>query len=100
MFDTIKNVTSSNGFDSKIMKKIGTRLLAAVCVFLVPSIINITMSVLNQSNFEASECWVNATKEVMEGTNGDNENSGILDDINKKVEEALQKRRDLDEKFK
>lgn len=97
LFSAIKNVTSNNGFDSKIMKKIGIKLLAAACVFLVPSIINITMSILQQSNFQASDCWVNATEDVM--TDNENSNS-ILDSINKNIENSLLQRRCLDEDFK
>lgn len=98
LFSAIKNVTSNNGFDSKIMKKIGTNLLAAACVFLVPSIINITMSILQESNFQASNCWINATEDVM--TSNDNGNNNILDSINKNIEDSLLQRRCLDEDFK
>lgn len=101
MIDAIKNVTSGGGWDSKIIKKMLVKFTAAVVVFLVPSILNILLNFFDKGNFEAHECWVNATKEIInEKKETDTENSGTLEDIKNNIEEALKKRKCLDDKYK
>ena len=67
VLDISKNVINPDEKDS--MKKIGTRLIAAVIVFLVPTIVNIIMGLVDValgsgagSNYEytLSDCWKNS----------------------------------------
>ena len=67
VLDISKNVINTDEKDS--MKKIGNRLIAAVIVFLVPTIVNIIIGLVDValgsgagSNYEynLSDCWKNA----------------------------------------
>lgn len=67
VLDISKNVINPDEKDS--MKKIGNRLIAAVIVFLVPTIVNIIMGLVDValgsgagSNYEytLSDCWKNS----------------------------------------
>lgn len=100
MITAIKNVTSSKGFDSKLIKNMGIKMLAAVFVFLVPSILNITLSILDQQNFQLSSCWKNATKEVMNMESESQENSNDLNLISNKIEESLLKRNCINKNYR
>lgn len=63
MWDAIRNVISQNGWDQKIIKKLLNRFLAAVCVFLIPSILNFVLGILGENGFEVGTCWQEATDE-------------------------------------
>jgi TATA-binding protein-associated factor len=60
MVDAIKNVTSKDGFDKKLMNKMVTRLLAAIIVFFVPTLTNIVFAMLGEQNIQLSQCWKEA----------------------------------------
>lgn len=63
MWDALRNVISQNGWDKKIIKRILNRFIAAVCVFLIPSILNFALGILGENGFEVGTCWVEATDE-------------------------------------
>ena len=67
VLDVSKNVINPDEKDS--MKKIGNRMIAAVVVFLIPTIVNIIMGLVDValgsgagSNYEynLSDCWKNS----------------------------------------
>lgn len=66
VLDVSKNVINAEEKDS--MKKIGTRLIAAVIVFLVPTIVNIIMGLVDVAlgqgasnpGTSLSDCWKNS----------------------------------------
>lgn len=67
VLDISKNVINPDEKDS--MKKVGTRFIAAVIVFLIPTIVNIIMGLVDValgsgagSNYEytISDCWKNS----------------------------------------
>lgn len=69
VIDVSKNVFNPDEKDT--MKKIGTRLIAAIIVFLVPTIINLLFKVIevgvgddykNGDNLNIFECWESAGK--------------------------------------
>ena len=85
MIATLINLVKliNNPDDKKIPKRIFNSLMAAIIVFFVPMIINITMSMLGES-FTVSSCWnsvkdTNTTSNYIE-TNSDKEKSKIFDD--------------------
>jgi hypothetical protein len=59
--DILKIVTSSMDKTGSIIKKIVTRLLAALLIFFVPTLVNMAMSLLGEGNIQSSNCWKNAT---------------------------------------
>lgn len=65
--DILKLVISKDVEIGKTMQKIVKRLIAAVLLFVIPSILNFVLAILgNTTNIELSSCWVNATKENIE----------------------------------
>ncbi len=69
VLDLLKNVINPN--EKEGMKKIYTRVIAAVIVFLVPTIINLIMSLINDVNgtnydYSISNCYVNANSSCIE----------------------------------
>jgi len=67
ILDISKNVINPDEKDS--MKKIGTRLAAAVIVFLIPTIVNIVMGLVDVAlgnnagskyEYNLSDCWKNS----------------------------------------
>lgn len=63
MFDVVKLIISAMDKTPQIIKKICNRFLAAVIVFLVPTILNLGLSVLGKSGVQSSDCWINANEE-------------------------------------
>lgn len=62
IIELFKNVLNPDDKDSK--KKIGTRLIAAIIVFLVPTIVNLIMNLVDIGigsgkgyDYNISECW-------------------------------------------
>lgn len=63
IIDVSKNVINPDDKDS--LKKIGTRAIAAVVVFLIPTIVNLVMNIIdigfsNSQGYNVSDCWRNA----------------------------------------
>lgn len=67
VMDVSKNVINPDDKDS--MKKIGNRVIAAVVVFLVPTIVNLIMKLVDVSlgkgagsnyQYTLSDCWKNS----------------------------------------
>lgn len=56
-------MTSDDPSSKKIIKKIGPKFLSATFVFLLPSIINMTMDVIEGINLSENNCWKEATRE-------------------------------------
>lgn len=44
----------------KVFKSVISKMLAAVAIFFIPTIVNLLLSLLNQTSYNASACWVNA----------------------------------------
>lgn len=63
MVSVVQNVTSDKIDNGKMMKKISHKILAAVCIFLVPSIINIAMHIAEGIELTNDNCWSMATKD-------------------------------------
>lgn len=65
--DVLKLVISKEVEIGKTMQKIVRRLIAAVLLFVIPSILNFVLGILgNTTSIELSSCWVNATRENIE----------------------------------
>lgn len=66
-FDIFKLVASS--LDDKQIattkKSILNKSLAVILLFLVPTLLNVTMRMLNQTSIESTACWINANKEYI-----------------------------------
>ena len=69
--DLIQNVIDPNNKDG--IKKIKNRLIAAVAIFLVPTIIDLFMNLLNKAtdseydtNYKLSSCYTNANNSCIE----------------------------------
>ena len=67
MIDIFNSMTNPDNKDTK--KKISERIITAIIVFLVPTIVNLVMDLVSVGNggttetgvkFNATECWVNA----------------------------------------
>lgn len=89
MIDILRIVMSSMEKTSEKTHKIMYRFLAAIIVFLVPTFVNVAMSILDRGNIQASSCWVNANEnfiEVLEAVEEEEEN-----DKNKAKQDADQK---------
>ena len=66
MFDVVKTVMGDVSKGTKIASKLGKKIIAAALVFLLPSIINIVMSISEGINLTEDTCWTEATKETIE----------------------------------
>ena len=66
MFDVLKTVMSDLSKENKLNQKLFRRFFAAAIIFLLPSLINIVMSISNGINFTSDTCWTEATKENIE----------------------------------
>lgn len=66
MLDVIKMITASN--PDQIMQggRIVRRMFAAVAVFFVLLIVDTTLNVLGKANFSSSQCWNDATKQMVD----------------------------------
>lgn len=63
MFNTAVIMTSDDPSSKKVFKKIGPKFIAAVLVFLLPSIINLAMDVIDGIKLNEHNCWKQATRE-------------------------------------
>lgn len=69
ILDLLKNVINPN--EKEGMKKIYTRVLSAVIVFLIPTLINLVMSFINNVNstnydYSISNCYTNANSSCIQ----------------------------------
>lgn len=100
MFNILKMIISKEGWNKKIIQKIVFKLVAAVLVYMVPTMINLGLSVIGESNFTLGTCWKNATKE-----NVDKEISipdttvSALENAQNNIEKALEQRRELQKEW-
>lgn len=61
--DIFKMVVGNDISDFSIrIKKIIVKSIAAVCVFFIPTLVNLLLTMLNKDNFNESFCWVNADR--------------------------------------
>lgn len=63
MFDFFRIVSGSGEIDARVKKKLMGRVLSAVMVFLVPTLSNAVLGIVNVGDLSASACFTNATKE-------------------------------------
>lgn len=63
MINIVSIMTSDDPSSKRIIKKIGPKFLSAAFVFLLPSIINMTMDVIEGIKLTENNCWKEATKE-------------------------------------
>lgn len=51
-----------NGNDDfkKGIKGIVTKMIAAVCVFFIPVLVNLLLAMLNKQSYDSGNCWINA----------------------------------------
>lgn len=100
MLDIIKSIMGKEGWDKKVTKKIVSKILAAVLVYLVPTFINLGLSALGEANFTLGTCWKEATSENVNTTLDIPDTTiGELEDADEKIAKALKLRRDLEEKW-
>ena len=50
----------------KHVRSIILKTIAAVVIFFIPTITNVTLSLVSQTKFSATECWTNANTETIE----------------------------------
>lgn len=88
--DLLMNVINPNEKDG--MKKITNRLIAAVVVFLIPTVVNLIMNFINlifenesTTNYTVSQCYTNATKNCIDKIDNYLECEGNLSDAEKKL---------------
>jgi len=73
-----------------VTKSIVVKLIAAVAVFFIPTLVNLVMSLLGQVNFSASECWNNANSTTIAHykTKEEGDRQKEKDERNREAEEA------------
>lgn len=99
MLDAFKNVTDKEGWNKKIITKMAFKIMAAICVYLAPALVNIVLSILQMRPFQENACFKNATKEYISGIQEETGETTDLTDILSKIEAQLQKRWDLQEQL-
>ena len=82
--DLGKGVTSGENDFGKILKASGNKILAAVIIFLLPTIVNFTLVLVDETTSYES-CWANANSTVIE------EYQLLWDEVKKKEEEEKKK---------
>lgn len=97
MLDIIKLIVSDMKSIPTSVKKTVGKFIAAVIVFLVPSMVNIIMSVLHEQNIQVSTCWVNATKEGIAAAkeNSTSDDYEISQATQAEINQSLEKRKKL-----
>ena len=66
MLDVVKMVSSSNPDQISQGGRIVNRFFAATFVFLVALIVDVVLNMLGQTNLSSTQCWNDATKEMVE----------------------------------
>lgn len=66
MVDIIKTISSQDVDSKKLFKSISKRAIAAVVIFLIPFIINLTLSIIPDSEFKYLNSYKCAEREVIE----------------------------------
>lgn len=60
-FQIFKMVIGNAGDDfKKSIKSITVKMIAAVCIFFVPVLVNLLLSTLNKNSYNSGDCWNNA----------------------------------------
>ena len=69
MIDLIKNVISKGEDMNKNIKMAGKRILYCIIVFLIPTVVNLSVSILNQADISINynECLTNANLSTIKG---------------------------------
>jgi len=82
-----------------VTKSIVVKLIAAVAVFFIPTLVNLVMSLLGQANFSASECWNNANSTTIAHykTKEDGEKQREKDERIKQTQEAKEQLEKLEQ---
>ena len=91
MWDALRNMISQNGWDQKIIKKMINRFIAAVCVFIIPTILNFVLNVLGENGYEVGTCWKEATKSGI--NNAEKKDIKNSDEIKKTAKSIINKRK-------
>lgn len=97
MWDALRNMISQNGWDQKIIKKMINRFIAAVCVFIIPTILNFVLNVLGENGYEVGTCWKEATKSGI--NNAEKKDIKNSDEIKKTAKSIINKRKKLTKKW-
>lgn len=63
IIDIIKTISSSEVESKKLTKSISTRIIAAVLIFLIPSLLNFVIGLIPMGNLYYIDCYNSATKE-------------------------------------
>lgn len=100
MIDCFKNVTDKEGYNTKIIKRIIFKFLAAAFIFFVMPITNIVLSILGESPIETWSCYKNANETYIEkrkkAENAINNSTTTNKNFTKYLAQELKKRHDLD----
>ncbi len=100
MIDILKLVINKDVEIRKTTKKIVTRFLAAIILFLVPTILNLILNILGSTTtIELSTCYINATKENIEKLRKEEKEREEKETQNRR-EELAQTKKEKDEKAK
>ncbi len=62
MIEVVKAVMNDK---LKLTKSLGQKLMAAAVIFLLPSVINVVMYIVEGVNLTSDTCWTNATRETV-----------------------------------
>ena len=89
--DIGKGVVSGSAKPEEILKASGNKLLAAVIIFLLPTIVNFTLVFVDE-NTSYESCWANANNDTIK------EYQDILDE-KKRLEEEEKKKNDINNQY-
>lgn len=85
IIDIIKTISSGEVDSKKLSKSISKRLVAAVLIFLVPSLLNFVINLIPMGNLYYIDCYNSATKEnvlQISISNADASLSSLDDSVN------------------
>ncbi len=85
IIDIIKTISSGEVDSKKLSKSISKRLVAAVLIFLVPSLLNFVINLIPMGNLYYIDCYNSATKEnvlQISISNADTSLSSLDDSVN------------------
>lgn len=98
MLDAFKNVTDKEGWNKKIITKMGIKIIAAVSIFLAPALVNIVLSLFKVGPIQKNECWKNANQEYIDSIKEEeNTDEGPSESSLAYIQNQLDERHKLDE---
>ena len=78
----------------KVVKSVVVKTIAAVAIFFIPTLVNVLLSMLNQTNYVSTDCWNNANSLTIAEFKAVEEANKIQaqEDVDKEKKEAKQER--------